>query len=130
MWYYIQRDENNKIIGLYANFQAGIAEEQLPDTNPEVIAYLNPPPPPYTLQMSDFFSRFTDDDEYEAFDAELSIALPAKDRRAFNVATSLRSDSNLFAWAMVVLVGVVGEARATEIMAPSQLYSKHPDLEA
>lgn len=121
---YVQRDENGKIIGTYANFQAGIAEEELPIDNPEVVAFLNPPPPPYTLQMSDFFSRFLDDDEYESFDLALSVALPAKDRRAFNVATSLRSDSNLFAWARVVLVGVVGETRADEIMAASVSYSR------
>lgn len=126
---YVERDETGKIIGIYANFQEGFAEEALPEDDPEVVAFLNPPPPPYTLQMSDFFSRFTDDDEYDAFDAALAVALPAKDRRAFNVATSLRSDSNLFAWARVVLVGVVGESRADEIMAPSTVYSRPPELD-
>lgn len=84
--------------------------------------YVPPPyvPPVYTLQMSDFWSRFADDDEYELFDAALSIALPAKDRRAFNSAQFLKSDAPLFAWAKVVLVGVVGEERAEEIMAPSE----------
>lgn len=126
---YVERDESGKIIGVYANFQEGFAEEALPEDDPEVVAFLNPPPPPYTLQMSDFFSRFTNDDEYDAFDAALSVALPAKDRRAFNVATSLRSDSTLFAWARVVLVGVVGETRADEIMAPSTVYSRPSDID-
>lgn len=86
-------------------------------------AYVPPPPlppPPYTLQMSDFWSRFVDDDEYELFDAALSVALPAKDRRAFNAAQFLKSDANLFAWAKIVLVNVVGETRAEVIMAPSE----------
>lgn len=126
---YVERDESGKIIGVYANFQEGFAEEALPEDDPEVVAFLNPPPPPYTLQMSDFFSRFTNDDEYDAFDAALSVALPAKDRRAFNVATSLRSDSYLFAWARVVLVGVVGESRADEIMAPSTVYSRPSEID-
>lgn len=84
--------------------------------------YVPPPyvPPVYTLQMSDFWSRFSDDDKYELFDAALSVALPAKDRRAFNAAQFLKSDANLFAWAKAVLIGVVGETRAEVIMAPSE----------
>lgn len=43
MSYYVQRDGAGVIIGLYANFQEGLAEEVLSDDNPEVVAFLNPP---------------------------------------------------------------------------------------
>lgn len=43
---YIERDEGGKIKGLYANSQPGYAEEWLEDNDPEVIAFLNPTPPP------------------------------------------------------------------------------------
>lgn len=42
---YVQR-ENGVIIGVYRNLQEGFAEEELADNNPEVVAFLNPPPPP------------------------------------------------------------------------------------
>ncbi|MBB4407105.1 hypothetical protein [Agrobacterium radiobacter] len=43
MGYYVQRVETGAIVGLYASFQEGFAEEFLEDDNPEVIAFLNPP---------------------------------------------------------------------------------------
>jgi hypothetical protein len=42
---YVSRDENGSINGLYSNLQPGYAEEFLPDDNPEVMAFLNPPRP-------------------------------------------------------------------------------------
>lgn len=93
----------------------------------EILPYEPPapePPTPYTLQMSDFWSRFEDDTEYEFFDAALVVALPAKDRRAFNAATSLRSDSTLFGWGKAVLLNVVGPTRTAVIMAPSPTYDR------
>lgn len=40
---FVQR-QDGKIIGIYSNFCEGIAEEELPDDNAEVLAFLNPPP--------------------------------------------------------------------------------------
>jgi len=40
MDYYVSRDSNGHINGLYANRQPGFAEEVLPDTDPEVAAFL------------------------------------------------------------------------------------------
>lgn len=37
---------NGKIVGEYGGFNAGIAEEELPEDHPEVVAFRNPPPPP------------------------------------------------------------------------------------
>jgi hypothetical protein len=42
MMVYVHRDADNKINGVYSNFQPGIAEEEMSDDNPEVIAFLNP----------------------------------------------------------------------------------------
>lgn len=39
---YVQRNEAGAIIGIYSNFQEGIAEEALSEDNPEVLAFLNP----------------------------------------------------------------------------------------
>lgn len=41
MQVYVQR-VSGEIVGIYANFQEGIAEESLSDDNPEVVTFLNP----------------------------------------------------------------------------------------
>ncbi|TGR71432.1 hypothetical protein EN837_08440 [bacterium M00.F.Ca.ET.194.01.1.1] len=38
---FVQRSEG-AIVGIYANFQEGFAEEPMDDSDPEVIAFLNP----------------------------------------------------------------------------------------
>ena len=43
---YVERDTDGAIKGVYANEQPGYAEEQLPADDPEVVAFLNPPPVP------------------------------------------------------------------------------------
>lgn len=42
---FVQR-RNGVVCGCYARAQIGIAEEQLPDNDPEVVAFLNPTPDP------------------------------------------------------------------------------------
>ena len=41
---YVSRDESGSVNGVYANPQPDYAEEYLPDDDPEVLAFLNPPP--------------------------------------------------------------------------------------
>ena len=41
---FVQRDNDGKIIGVYGPKQPGIAEEELSDDHPEVVAFLNPAP--------------------------------------------------------------------------------------
>jgi hypothetical protein len=43
---WVERTGGGAIKGIYANKQPGYAEEQLPDDNPEVVAFRNPPPVP------------------------------------------------------------------------------------
>ena len=114
---YVER-QNGVIVGVYANLQPGFAEEWLEDTDPEVIAFLNPPPPPYVLPVSVFWTRMTDE-ETEDFDAAMATASPLRLRRAFNSATSMTSEAELFLFVRTVLVGVVSATRAYEIMSPS-----------
>lgn len=49
---YVQRDAGNNIVGVYAALQPGIAEEFLPDNDPAVVAYHNPPPTVIQLAMA------------------------------------------------------------------------------
>ena len=41
---YVQRDDNQKVVGLFAKSQTGYAEEFLADDDKEVLEYLNPTP--------------------------------------------------------------------------------------
>lgn len=43
---YVQRDADGKIIGIYGAFQESYAEEELPDDDAEVVAFLAPKPQP------------------------------------------------------------------------------------
>lgn len=42
---FVQRNQANKIKGIFARRQSGIAEEFLPKDDAEIQAFLNPPPP-------------------------------------------------------------------------------------
>jgi hypothetical protein len=39
---FVQRDNSSKVIGVFRQAQPGVAEEELPEDHPEVLAYLNP----------------------------------------------------------------------------------------
>jgi hypothetical protein len=43
---YVERDASGAIRGVFACPQPGYAEEALHPDTPDVVAYLNPPPPP------------------------------------------------------------------------------------
>lgn len=40
---YVQRNEQGKIIGAFANLQEGFAESSVPDDSPELLAFYSPP---------------------------------------------------------------------------------------
>ena len=42
---YVSRDDAGNITGTYARLQPGFAEELLPDDDPELMAFLDPPAP-------------------------------------------------------------------------------------
>lgn len=78
--------------------------------------YTPPPPSPYPFLVETLWSRMTEN-ETEEFDGGASTASPLKTRKQFAVATSMQSDSELFAWVRNILVGLFGAARADEILA-------------
>lgn len=77
--------------------------------------YVAPPPQPYDFQIGSLWDRLTDD-EAEEFDSAASTASPLKMRKQFQLATSMLSDSELFAWVRGILVGLFGETRADELL--------------
>jgi hypothetical protein len=81
-----------------------------------IVPYIAPPPAPYNLQIATLWDRLSED-EAEMFDTAVATASPLKMRKQFLLATSMMSDSELFAWVKSLLVGLFGEARATELLA-------------
>jgi hypothetical protein len=50
---HVSRDANGNINGVYANLQPGYGEEYLPDDDPELLAFLNPPAQPPQPSLED-----------------------------------------------------------------------------
>jgi hypothetical protein len=54
---YVARDQLGRISCLFGNEQPGVAEEFLPDDDPEVVAYLTPEPQPESVVIYDHENR-------------------------------------------------------------------------
>jgi hypothetical protein len=55
---YVSRNQGGVINGVFAVLQPGFAEEFLPDNDPEVVTYLNPPKPvPAVISDRQFFQQ-------------------------------------------------------------------------
>lgn len=67
---YVERADG-VIIGAYANLQPGLAEELVASDTPELVAFLNPPPPTRTVLKSVIISRLIDAGKIEAARAAL-----------------------------------------------------------
>lgn len=76
-----------------------------------------PPAPPFTLFKADIWRRCTND-EATKLDTALSQQ-PVRLRRMFNDATLLRSDDELFSTIQSAVTQLLGDSRATDILAPS-----------
>lgn len=81
-----------------------------------VSPYVPPPPQPYSLAIDTLWSRMTDLEATD-FDDAMSVAQPLRLRRQFNTAMTMMSGSEIFAFTRGVLVTVVTETRADEILA-------------
>jgi hypothetical protein len=55
---YVQRDTSGAITGAFANIQPGFAAEFVADTDPSLIAFLNPPAP-VTVLSQNLMAQFT-----------------------------------------------------------------------
>jgi hypothetical protein len=78
--------------------------------------YVEPPPQPYSINVSTLWGRMTDE-EAEAFDSAMATASPLRLRRQFLSAQTMMSDSELCTFARGVLVTVVTEIRCDELLA-------------
>jgi hypothetical protein len=56
--FWVQRNASGAIVGVYTNKQPGYAEEQIADTDPSVVAFLNPVMPQAVLSQ-DLMAQFT-----------------------------------------------------------------------
>ncbi len=105
------------ISGVYAVLQPGEAEEWLEDNDPEVVAFLTFPSPPYILPVSLLWMRLgEDEEEAEAFDAKMAVAKPLSSRKAFNAAQTLLEGSDLFNFTKQVMLSALSAARTDVVM--------------
>jgi hypothetical protein len=81
-----------------------------------VAPYVAPPPTPYEYLIGTLWGRMTDD-EAEEFDSASMTASPLKMRKQFQLAISMTSDSELFAWVKALLASLFGGSRADELLA-------------
>lgn len=81
-----------------------------------IAGYVAPPLVPYELSVSVFWTRMSDT-EADEFDAAMSVAPPLRLRKVFNTSQVLTSQTELFDFVRGVLVTVVSETRADEILA-------------
>lgn len=114
---YVERDQAGKVCGIYAQFQEGITEAQsLSENDPEVLAFLNPPPSPYIIPKLLLWTRLSED-EADTVDAAIS-AQPARLRGIWNSATEVISDSEFFGTLQAFLTVTLGADRAAELLTP------------
>lgn len=118
---YIQRDENGIVVGIYANYQEGIAEEEGDDESPEILAFLSPPAPQVVTVVYgvDLWSRMTDA-EADQVGAAMEQQ-PFRIRRIFESAGSYQSDHELWPLLVQIATTLFGEERAAQILAPSPI---------
>ncbi|MBY4589488.1 hypothetical protein [Rhizobium redzepovicii] len=121
---YVSRSASGAINGLFEQMQEGFAEEFLPDDNPEVVAFLNPPPPPYTIGADLPWARMTEDEAELVQDG--IDASPVKTRNMINKATSFTEGTDAFVKFKAIIAAATSTSQAGEIMGrqlPSELVS-------
>lgn len=115
MTVFVSRASDGKINGVYAYICEGVAEEELPEDNPEVISFQNPQGP-YTIPKMLLWTRLSDT-EATAVDTAMS-AQPARMRGIWNSASEVRSDSEFYGTLLAFLSAVLGDERAKEVASP------------
>ncbi|QIG66835.1 hypothetical protein EVB41_005 [Rhizobium phage RHph_TM3_14A] len=113
---YVSRDINGNINGLYEQLQEGYAEEFLLADDPEVVAFLNPPPPPYVIPADIPWNRMTEE-EAELVQAGID-ASTIKTRNMINKATSFTQGTDAFNKFHAIIAAATDSTRANEIMGP------------
>lgn len=85
-----------------------------------ILPFVEPPPVAYSFRVETLWSRLTDE-EAEDFDTASATASPLKMRKQFQVATSMMSDGDLFAWLKALLTTLFGAERAEELLAEDMM---------
>lgn len=112
---YVQRNDEGKIIATYANWQE-YATEWLEPGDPELLAYQNPPPPPYTIGADVPWERMTEDEAELVQDG--IDASPVKTRNMINKATSFTQGTDAFNKFKAIITAALDADRAETIMGP------------
>ncbi|MBX5020154.1 hypothetical protein HJA87_12085 [Rhizobium bangladeshense] len=111
---FVSRSTDGAINGLFEQLQEGFAEEFLPDDHVEVVAFLNPPPPPYTIDADLPWARMTEDEAELVQDGIDASA--AKTRNMINKAISFTEGTDAFVKFKAIIASATSTARASEIM--------------
>lgn len=113
---YVMRNPEGAIQCIFAGPQEG-AQEAIDDSDPEVVAFLNPPPPPYVIGADVPWNRMTEE-EAELVQAGIDAAT-IKTRNMINKATSFTQGSDAFSKFLAIIVtALMDSTRADEIMGP------------
>lgn len=113
---YVMRDANGAITGIFAGPQEGMNLQEMDINDPEVQAYLNPPPPPYTIGADVPWNRMTEE-EADAVQAGIDTAT-TKTRNMINKATSFTQGTDAFNKFLAIITAATDSTRAGEIMGP------------
>jgi hypothetical protein len=105
---------NGAITGRYSDHLDGLVD--LPDDHPDVVAFLNPPPPPYTIFKTTLWMRLSNEEAETVMAAK--EAQPAKFRGIWDDALLIQSDSQFFETLKLFLASTLSSARAKELLLP------------
>jgi hypothetical protein len=72
---YVERDQSGAVSGVYLNAQPGRAEEPIDDADPEVVAYRNPPAPPFDLTRYEALATLLTRGDVTAVQVRLVVAV-------------------------------------------------------
>lgn len=113
---YVQKDETGHIICVFAGDQEGMNLIPMDDQDPEVQAFLNPPPPPYVIPADIPWTRMTDE-EAELVQGGID-ASPIKTRNMINKATSFTFGTDAFNKFLAIITAAIDSIRAGELLGP------------
>lgn len=113
---FVRRNSDGAISGAYANKQPGIAEEELPDDDSDLLAFLNPPPPPYRISKATPWRRMTPDEA--SIVTGVMNETEARVQQIYQAAAYLDSSDELWPVMWQILSDAFGSDRADQLLAP------------
>ena len=115
--YYVEKVDG-KIVALYAVPQEGVTETKpLSETHPDIVAFLNPPPPPKNKVYKTTIWKRCTDEEYNTIKLAMSQT-SARYQAIFDNAAYISQEDALYPLVLSVATASVGEERALELLEP------------